>query len=73
MKDHQDYVLLTGVARQFAAEALAHAIAHGGDPSEIAAAQQSLEAGDVLRQSAAFKEAVGKYRDGLAKAESALL
>ena len=62
---------LAGVARQLAADALDFAIDQGGDPSEINDAQEALDEGDALRASASFKDAVSKYKDALAKAESA--
>ena len=61
---------LAGAARQLAEEALNEAIAQGGDPGVIADAQQALDDGDTLRASGAFKDAVNKYKDALAKAES---
>ena len=63
---------LTGVARQLAADALAEAIAQGGDPGDIADAQEALDEGDALRASGDFKDAVNKYKDALSKAESAI-
>ena len=63
---------LAGVARQLAAEALAQAIALGGDPDVIADAKESFDEGDALRASGAFKGAVSEYKDALAKAESVL-
>ena len=63
---------LAGIAQQLATEALDEAIAQGGDPGDINDAQQALADGDALRASGAFKDAVNKYKDALAKAESAL-
>ena len=62
---------LTAVARQMAAEALADAIARGGDPGDIADAQLAFDEGAALRAVGAFKDAVNKYKDTLAKAEGA--
>ena len=62
---------LAGLAQQLASDALDQAIAQGGDPTVIADAQQALVEGDTLRASGAFKDAVNKYKDALAKAESA--
>ena len=62
---------LAGVARQLAAQAIADAVAQGGDPVVINDAQQSLAAGDGLRSSGLFKDAVNQYKDALANAESA--
>ena len=63
---------LARTARQLAQEALDQAVAQGGDSVVIADAQQTLAEGDTLRESGAFKDAVSKYKDALAKAESAL-
>ena len=68
---------LAGVARQLAIDAVGQAIARGGDPTVIADAEQALAEGDTLKESGLggvitdFKEAVNKYKDALAKAESA--
>ncbi len=62
---------LAAVARQMAAVALADAIDRGGDPGDIADAQQAFDEGDTLRAVGAFKDAVNKYKDTLAKAEGA--
>ncbi len=63
---------LTGSVRQLAVDAIDQAIAQGGDLAEINQAQVLLDDGDVLRASESFKEAVSKYKDALAKAESAI-
>lgn len=63
---------LTGIARLLAANAIAEGIAQGGDPGDIAEAQQFLTEGDVLRTAQVFKDAVNKYKDALSKAEGAL-
>ena len=63
---------LAGVARQLAAGALDAAIAQGADPGVISDAQQALADGDALRALGAFKDAVNKFKDALAKAESVL-
>ena len=55
------------IARQLAVDAISEAIAQGGDPTD---AQQLLNEGDALRVENAFKDAVAKYKDALAKAES---
>ena len=61
---------IAAIARQLAADALALAKAESSaDPSDVAAAQESLADGDVLRVSGAFKDAVNKYKDALAKVE----
>ena len=54
------------------ADALEEAIAQGGDAGEIDEAELALDDGDALRDSGTFKDAVNKYKDALAKAESAL-
>lgn len=63
---------LAGIARQLAMAAIDDAIDQGGDPTEIAEAQQALAEGDVLRDTGAFKDAINKYKDALAKAEGAI-
>ena len=62
---------LAGIARQLAVNALNEAIDREGGATAIADAQQFLADGDALRTSGAFKDAVNKYKDVLAKAESA--
>ena len=62
---------LAAIAAQIAQDAIDEAIARGGDPATIADAQAALDDGDALRASGAFKDAVGKYKDALAKAEGA--
>ena len=61
---------LAGIARLLAVSALEEATAQGGDPGVLNDAQQALDEGDALRASEAFKDAVNKYKDALAKAES---
>ncbi len=63
---------LAGLARRVASDALALAIAGGGDTDSISDAQESLADGDALRAAGAYKDAVNKYKDALSKAESAL-
>ena len=60
------------LARLLAVDAIDQAIARGGNPLVITQAQQALADGDALRASGAFKDAVNKYKDALAKAESTL-
>lgn len=64
--------LLASVARDLAADALDHVLVQGGDEDEITEAQQGLTDGDTLRALGAFKDAVNRYKDALAKAEGAL-
>jgi hypothetical protein len=52
--------------------AIEEAIAAGGDPVVIADTQQYLADGDSLRDQESFKDAVNKYKDAVAKAESVL-
>ena len=71
-------------ARQLAVDAIDEAIAQGGDQGDIDDAQTFLSDGDALRAfgnsgecgpgscACAFKSAVNKYKDALAKAEGAL-
>ena len=68
---------LAGIARQLAVAALDEAIAQG---AVIGDAELALDEGDALRASGLagvvitdFKEAVNKYKDALAKAESVLV
>ena len=61
---------LAEVARSMAQNALNEAIAESGDPVVINDAQQALAEGDALRAAGAYKDAVNKYKDALAKAES---
>lgn len=63
---------LAGIARQLAVDALNYAIDHGGKSDEIGDAQEYLAEGDTLRASEAYKDVVNKYKDALAKAESAV-
>ena len=63
---------LASIARQLAADATSEAFAQGGDTAKINEAQQALANGDALRALGAFKDAVNKYKEALAKAESAL-
>ena len=55
-----------------AADALDAAIAQGADPGVVSDAQQALDDGDALGTLGAFKDAVNKLKDALAKAESVL-
>ena len=61
---------LAEIARCVAAIALSEAITAGGDADVISDSQQALAKGDALRLSGAYKGAVNKYKDALAKAES---
>lgn len=63
---------LACVAKQLADNALGQAIADGGDPEKISEARDCVNAGDALRISGSYKEAVAKYKDALSKAEGAL-
>ena len=72
--DAEIEILLDGLvaaARGLAQTAVDVAIEELGDPVVIAEAQQSLGEGDILRDSGAAKDAVNKYKDAQAKAESA--
>jgi Tol biopolymer transport system component len=62
---------LAAAARLLAVTAIAEANAAGGDPATIAQAEQALAAGDGQRSAGAFKDAINRYKDALAKAESA--
>ncbi len=63
---------LTGAARILASLAIETAIDSGGDQQIITDANALLADGDNLRAAIAFKDAVNKYKDALAKAESSL-
>jgi hypothetical protein len=63
---------LVQAARQLAEGIIQEAIDQGQDPQIIAEAQKYLEEGDALRGEEKFKDAVNKYKDALAKAESVL-
>ncbi|MCK5604057.1 hypothetical protein KAR91_19375, partial [Candidatus Pacearchaeota archaeon] len=64
------------IARQIAVnalqDALQDAIHSGGDFDLYDEAKQALAEGDTLRSEGSFKDAVNKYKDALAKAESAI-
>jgi len=66
--------LITRIARQIAWNAIEEAIACGGDQATMDEAQEYLDEGDALRGEIPpkFKDAINKYKDALAKAESAL-
>ena len=71
-KKHMD--LCTRIARQLAMNAINEAEACEGDEAIIDEAWAYLEEGDDLRgeDPPKFKDAINKYKDALAKAESAL-
>ena len=62
---------LTATAGLVAVTAIDVAFDRDGDLVEIAIAQQFLADGDMLRDMGLFKDAVAKYKDATAKAESA--
>ncbi len=64
--------LYAGIARQLAVNAINEAIAHEGDQDTIDEALAYLDEGDTLREQDTFKDAINKYKDALAKAESTL-
>ena len=57
---------------KLAIDAIAEAIAQGGDPSNINEAEHLLNMGDTLRASGAFEDAINEYKDTLDQAEDAL-
>ena len=63
---------LARIARQLAVDAIDEAIAQGGDPQKITEAEQAAADGDSFVDAGMFKDAVNKYKDALAKAESML-
>ena len=60
------------VVRLLAEEAINQSVAQGADPTVMYQAEEALSVGDGLRGEGAFKDAVNKYRDALAKASSYL-
>ncbi len=62
---------LVEAARGLAQAAVNLAIEESGDPEVIEEAEAFLDQGDILRDAGAAKDAVSKYKDALAKAESA--
>ena len=63
---------LTGAARQLAVEAFNEATACDPAHPDLTDSQDSLDAGDALRASGAFKDAVNSYKDALSKAEGVI-
>ena len=63
---------IAGVAREFAERALGDARRRRAEPDVIAEAQEYSDEGDMLRGAGLFKDAINKYKDALAKAESAV-
>ena len=61
--DLMEYI--TGISRQIAEGTLAQTIADGGDPTDIANAQQALDDGDALRAAGSYKDAIATYKIGL--------
>jgi parallel beta-helix repeat protein len=59
------------IAQQLAVVAINDAIARGGNQDTIDEAQTYLGEGITLREEEAFKDAINKYKDAVAKAESA--
>jgi len=62
--------VLTYVAWQLAVDAIDAAVAAEADPDKITEAEQALAEGDELWIAGAYKDAVNKYKDALAKAEA---
>ena len=58
-------------ARAIADDAIAQAVARGGNAGKINEARQLLAQGDTRRTSGRFKDAIGKYKDAVSKAEGA--
>ncbi len=61
---------LAGIDMQLAEEARDEAA--GGDRGDIFDGEQAVMEGNALRASEDFKDAVNKYKDALAKFESAI-
>jgi hypothetical protein len=64
-------LLLADEARSIAQTAIAEAIERGGELAKIVDAERRLAEGDVHLAASAYKQAAGRYRDALSKAESA--
>jgi hypothetical protein len=64
-------LLLADEARTLAKTAIGEAVARAGELSEIVDAERRFAEGDVHLAAGAYKQAVGRYRDALSKAESA--
>jgi serine protease AprX len=62
---------VTGAARQLAVDAIKEASARGANSAKMNEANEAVSEGDALRAVGAFKAAVNKYKDALAKAEGA--
>lgn len=62
---------LAEAGRLLAEQAIADAIARGGNAGKIAEAQSALAAGDARRAAGRFKDALGRYKDAYAKAQGA--
>ena len=63
--------LYAEIAYQIATNAINEAIANTGDQDEILDALSYLDEANSLREQGKFKDALNKYKDALAKAESA--
>ena len=61
---------LAAISKQFAVGAIEKAKDEGGDSDGIQEAKNLLDEGDGKRDLKGFKQAVAKYKDALAKAES---
>jgi hypothetical protein len=62
---------VTAAGRQVAVDAIDSAEARGGNAGKIDEAERALTEGDTLRAGGAYKNAVNKYKDAVAKAEGA--
>jgi hypothetical protein len=62
---------LAAAARLLAVTAIEEANARNADPAKIAQAKSALATGDGRRSAGAYKDAINRYKDALAKAEDA--
>ena len=62
---------LSGIARQLALDEIEEAQARGGNPTVIQDAQSYFNQAEQLRSTGVYKDAVGKYKDAIVKADSA--
>jgi hypothetical protein len=60
-----------GTARKVATDAIAEAVARGGNQSKLAEAARAVAEGDARRDAGRFKDAVARYKDAVSKAEGA--
>ena len=62
---------ICGSARRVAEDAIAEAVARGGNAGKVVEARRALAQGDTRRAQSRFKDAVSRYKDAVSKAEGA--